>query len=74
MSTTLEKIEILLTSHFDEWIKTRDSVEDELSQMQPMFCVCRHLASGFHERFCKRFQKKVSNETLKRLKHLLKTP
>ena len=67
-----EKINYLQNNHFGEWLKTRKMVEDELSDKQSMFCICRRLATGFHESGCRRFQQKVSNETTKRLVGLLK--
>lgn len=67
-----EKLKILLDNHLDEWLKTRRVVFDELSDKQSMFCVCRRLATGFHETGCIQFQKKVTNETVKRLTNLLK--
>ena len=66
-----QKIEVLQDKHFPEWLKTRKAVEDELSSKQSMFCVCRRLATGFHESGCRQFQNKVTNETAKRLSHLI---
>lgn len=65
-----EKLEYLQTNHFSEWLKTRQEVEDELSNKQSMFCLCGRLATGLHERNCKRFRNKVISETVKRLKKL----
>ncbi len=59
------------THHFSEWLKTWQEVENELSDKQEMFCVCGKLASGLHESNCKKFGKKVKEETLKRLEHLV---
>lgn len=49
----------------------RRKVNDELSDRQGMWCVCKRLATGFHESACRKFKNKVTNETIKRLKHLL---
>lgn len=66
-----EKLEYIQDHHFSEWMKTRQVVLDELSAKQSMFCICRRLATGFHESGCRQFQNKVTSETVKRLKHLL---
>jgi len=70
--TISEKINFLQSNHFSEYIDTYRKTEDELSNKQAMFCVCRQLATGFHESRCKRFQNKVKSETVRKLKHLLK--
>ncbi len=67
-----EKLDFIQENHFGEWLKTRREVFEELSEKQTMFCVCRRLATGLHENGCRQFQKKVTSETIKRLKHLLK--
>lgn len=67
----IEKIRHLEKEHFSEWLDTRRKVDDELSEKQGMWCVCGRLATGLHERHCKRFNNKVNSETIKRLKHLL---
>jgi hypothetical protein len=66
-----EKLNHLQNNHMGEWLKTRREVEDEISDKQSMFCVCRRLATGFHESGCRQFQNKVNSETVKKLKHLL---
>jgi len=66
-----EKLEILLNNHFQLWLETQKKVEDELSQNQPIRCVCGRLATGLHEMNCQRFKNKVKRETVKRMKHLL---
>lgn len=68
----IEKIESLQNNHLGEWLKTRREVEDEISNKQSMLCVCRRLATGLHENMCRQFQNKVTNETVKKLKHLIK--
>lgn len=69
-----EKLAFIQTNHFGDWLKTRDLVEDELSQKNGMSCYCGRLATGLHERYCTRFQNKVSSETVKRLAHLIVKP
>lgn len=68
-----EKLEILQVNHMGEWLKTRQKVWDEMSEKYPMFCVCGRLCTGLHENNCRKFQNKITSETVKRLKHLLKT-
>jgi hypothetical protein len=67
-----EKLEILQNKHMSEWLKTRQEVEDKLSKGNAMFCFCGRLATGLHERCCRKFQNKVTSETVKRLSHLLR--
>lgn len=62
-----EKIDFLQTNHLSEWLKTRSEVQEEISNRQSMFCVCKRLASGFHEMNCRKFHQVVTNETAKRL-------
>jgi len=66
-----EKLEAIQKSDFNEWLRVRQIVEDELSDNQSMFCVCGKLATGLHESMCVRFRNKVNTETVKRLKHLI---
>jgi hypothetical protein len=56
-----------------EWLKTRKDVLDELSDRYPMFCVCGKLCTGLHENNCKKFQDKITSETVKKLEYLLKS-
>lgn len=62
-----EKIRLLENDHFGDWIDTRMKVVDELSDGQSTWCVCGRLATGLHERSCRRFNNKVNSETVKRL-------
>ncbi len=66
-----QKIDYLQENHFSQWIKTRNEADWDVSDSQSMFCCCGDLATGLHERHCKRFAAKVDAETIKRLKHLL---
>jgi hypothetical protein len=66
-----QKLDYLQTNFLGEWLKIRQEVENELSDRQTMFCICGRLATGFHERGCRKFQKKVAIETVKRLDNLL---
>ena len=70
----IEKLNYLQDNHFAEWLKTRGVVEEELSAKQSMFCVCGRLATGLHERYCRKFNNKVSREAVKRLDNLLLKP
>lgn len=65
--TIKEKIEYYKNQNFQTWLKTRNQIFDELSDMQTMFCVCGRLATGLHEKNCRRFNKKVDKETAKKL-------
>lgn len=67
----IEKLKILQDNHFGDWLKTHQEVENELSDRQPMWCICHQLATGLHERNCKKFRNKVISETVKRLNHLI---
>jgi len=67
-----EKINVLKNKHYRKWIETKNKVADELSDRQGFKCICGRLATGFHEMNCRRFNNKVTSETVKRLKHLLK--
>lgn len=69
--TLQEKLNHLINNHMQDWLKTRQIVEDELSDAQPMFCVCGRMATGFHERTCRKYAAKVNSETVKRLANLI---
>lgn len=66
-----DKLEYLRTNHIISFVKTRQEVFDELSEQQTMFCCCGKLATGLHESNCSKFNRKVNNETIKRLSDLL---
>ena len=66
-----QKLDYLQTNFLGEWLKTRKEVENELSDKQTMFCICGRLATGLHERGCKKFRNKVISETVKRLGSLI---
>jgi len=66
-----DKIIYLQDNHFKKWLKTRQEVFNELSDKQSMFCVCGRLATGLHESSCKRFQNKVTSETVKKMSYLI---
>lgn len=66
-----KKLEFIRKNNLAEWLKTRQSVEKEFSSLQPMFCVCGRLATGIHERSCRKFNDKINRETVKRLSNLL---
>ena len=71
MMTKQAKLQHIQDNHFGEWLKMRQQVENELSDKQSMFCLCGRLATGLHESHCSRFRNKVTDETLKRLEHLM---
>lgn len=68
---TIEKLSYIQSNHFGEWLKTRQEVENEISDKQSIFCLCGRLATGLHERSCRKFQNKIINETVKKLAHLI---
>jgi hypothetical protein len=61
----------LETKHFKEWLEMRRIVENEFSEKNGLICFCGRLATGLHEMGCKKFQKKTSRETIRRLEHLI---
>ncbi len=65
-----EKIKTLQDKHLGEWLKTRRRVDEELSEKQKMFCICGKLATGLHERTCRKFNQLIDKETMRRLEHL----
>jgi len=65
-----EKLNYLQNNHMGQWLKIRQDVENELSNQQEMFCICGRLATGLHEQNCRKFNNKITSETVKRLKHL----
>jgi hypothetical protein len=66
-----QKLEYLQNNYMSEWLKKRREVEDIISEGNSMFCVCGRLATGLHEMGCRKFQNKVTAETIKKLKHLI---
>jgi len=66
-----EKLKFLQDNHFGEWLRVRQETANELSDKQAMFCVCGRLATGLHENGCRKFQNKITSETVKKLKHLI---
>lgn len=66
-----QKIFYLNENNLGEWLKTIQEVENEMSDKQTMFCICGRLATGLHERGCKKFRNKVISETVKRLGSLI---
>ena len=67
-----EKIDYLKSFHWKEWLSKRTEIEIELSNQQTMFCCCGKLATGLHERNCRKFIAKVDGKTANQLKHLIK--
>lgn len=62
-----EQIEQLKNKDLRLFIKTRNEVFNKLSDEQTMFCCCGRLASGLHEKSCKKFNNKVDKVTVKLL-------
>ena len=72
MATMTEKLEWFYANGKSEILrKTRQEVENELSDRQGMWCICGKLATGLHESHCKRFQNKVLKETIVKLEYIL---
>lgn len=53
-----------------EWFSYHRIAWQELSDAQPIFCVCGRLATGLHEGGCSRFAKEVNKETIRHLEEL----
>ena len=60
----IEKLKILRQKHFEEFTIERERIYNELSDNQPMFCCCGKLATGLHERYCKKFNNKVDSKLI----------
>lgn len=69
-----EKLRRIKDKDYDLFVKTRKQVFDELDNKQTMFCVCGKLATGLHTSHCKKFNDKVTSETVKRLSYLIEQP
>lgn len=67
----IEKIRYLEEHHFSAWLDARKIADQEVSDEHPMWCVCKRLCTGMHEKYCSRFQAKVNTRTIAKLKHLL---
>jgi len=74
VKTRQEKLQYIQYYYMNDWLTTKQNMENELSDQQGMFCCCGKLATGLHEAHCKRFQNKVITATLKELDHLFKQP
>lgn len=70
--TNAEKLDYLQTNHMGEWLRAWQNVKDEMSDKQTPMCCCGRLATGLHESACRKFNDKVTTETIERLKHLFK--
>ena len=66
-----EKLACLKDKDFELFVTTRQQVFNDLSDRQTTFCCCGRLATGQHERYCKKFNDKVDEATINRLSHLL---
>lgn len=67
-----EKLSILKEKHFSLFMRTRAQVFNELSDNQTLFCCCGRLATGLHETHCRKFNDKVTSQTIERLSYLFK--
>lgn len=67
-----EKLSILKEKHFSLFMRTRAQVFNELSDNQTLFCCCGRLATGLHESHCRKFNDKVTSQTIERLSYLFK--
>ena len=67
-----EKLAYLKENYFGAFLATRHNVFEELSAQQTMFCCCGRLATGLHEKSCRKFNEKVNSEVIKKLQHLIK--
>lgn len=67
-----EKLSILKEKHLSLFMRTRAQVFNELSDNQTLFCCCGRLATGWHESHCRKFNDKVTSQTIKRLSYLFK--
>jgi hypothetical protein len=71
MKLLTKRLTFLQDNYFNEWLTARQEAEQEVSDSQSMFCVCGRLATGLHERGCKRFNDKVTSRAVQKLEHLL---
>lgn len=67
-----EILEKLQDEHYVRFLRVRTQVFKELSEQQGPNCCCGEPAKGIHESLCDKFNNKVNEETINRLKHLLK--
>jgi hypothetical protein len=65
-----ERIAFLKKYAMEDWIKTREEADEEVSREHSMKCVCGKLCTGLHESYCRKFKEKVDTRTVKKLKHL----
>ena len=66
-----EKKESLIDEYFGEWMEIRKVVENEESAKNNMFCTCGRLATGLHERSCRKFQNMVNAKAYTKLKRFV---
>lgn len=67
-----EKIRYLKEHHPREFAQTREKVFDMMSDAQPLVCTCGHIATGFHEMHCGKFNRAVDRKTCALLKDLIR--
>lgn len=65
-----ERIFFLKKYAMDDWIRTRQEADQEVSDEHSMKCVCGSLCTGLHETYCQKFKAKVDTRTIQKLKHL----
>ena len=63
----MKALNYYIENYYTDYMRTHTQVFLELSDKQTMFCCCGKLATGLHERTCRKFNAMVNKETLKRL-------
>jgi hypothetical protein len=66
----IKDIEDIKEKNFSLWLRERTIVEEDFSNYQGTFCTCGKLATGLHERTCRKFNQKVDAKTLKVIRKL----
>jgi CRISPR/Cas system CSM-associated protein Csm4 (group 5 of RAMP superfamily) len=66
-----KKLEYIQSKYFSDWLNTRHEVENEFSEKNKVFCLCGKLATGLHEKNCRKFNDAITKEAVKRLEHLI---
>jgi len=66
-----EKIDFLKEHHMREFLDARETVADELSNTNKLFCICGKLATGLHESMCRKFSRRVDEITANKIYPLM---
>ena len=67
-----EKVWYLKKNFPREFAQTREKVFGMMSDAQPLLCTCGHIATGFHELHCGKFNRAVDRKTCALLKGLIR--